>query len=307
MTIKNDFGTSFIISRVVVRMKLYGIILVALWSQAVGESFKKDDDVNLACIIRFLQIMGKLEENITAQSAPGNICRILLPLIFANHSERLCIKLWETKSINAKCVFENLKQSNFIDLELKQKIFSEAPGMRKSFRNKKLFELQSIQKGILINTAKLCKSDPIYGGIFDKILGINSSLILMQENYCMLKYVTENKFLVVSKINLNPKNIPTWSIECRAIVIKKQNENEQKFIEAFHNLEFSSDTIQCLLKLYHDDKIFGWNLAKDLLYRIEINDKVRLAEDYRISKTLSDFSGMSKNCVVSFNWGLFNY
>lgn len=308
MTIK-QFSSVFhhqIRSRVVVRMKLFGIFLVVLLVQVAGESARKaKDDINLACIIRFLQIRGKLEESFHTTPAPGNLCRILLPLIYANHSERLCLRLWETKTVRAECVFEKLKKSNFIDLELKFEIYSESKHLGRNLKKKRLYESSSQQREVLINAAKVCRSDPTYGGLFDEILGINSSLIVLQENYCLLRYVLENKFLAVPRVSLNPKNIPTSSIECKAIVMKRQNENEQKLLEAFQRRKYSAEAVECLLELYHDEKIFGWNLAKDLLYKLNPVESLRRAEDWRISKTLSDFNRKSSNCLYSFNWSLF--
>lgn len=290
-------------------MKLLEFFLVAFLARVASESVVKNkkasDDVNRACIIRFLQIRGKLEESFITSPAPGDLCRVLLPLIYANHSEKLCLRLWERKTVRAECVFERLKNSNFIDLELKKEIYSESKHLGKSLKKKRLYEASSQQREVLISTAKTCRSDPTYGGLFDEILGINSSLIVLQENFCLLKYAIDNKFLAIPRVNLNPRNIPTSSIECTAIVMKRQNENEQKLMEAFQRRKYSAEAVECLLGLYQNEKIFGWNLARDLLYKIDPVESVRRAEDWRISKTLSDFNRKSSNCLYSFNWSLF--
>lgn len=287
-------------------MKLREIFLVSFVLRVAGGTVKtSSEDLNRACIIRFLQIRGKLEEDLRSAPAPSNLCRILLPLIYANQSEKLCLKLFETKNVKANCVFESLKNSEFIDLELKLEIYSKARNVAKNVKKKKVYDVMRLQREILMNTSKACRSDATYGGVFDEILGINSSLIAMQENFCLLKHVLENKFIFVSSINKNQHDIDTSSIDCLAVVTRFQNESDQKLLEAFRKRKYSADAIICLLNLFHDEKIFGWNLAKDFLYKLNISDSVRRAEDWRISKTLSDFSKKSSNCLYSFNWSLF--
>lgn len=287
-------------------MKLREIFLVSFVLRVADGTVKTSgDDHNRACIIRFLQIRGKLEEDVQSSPAPANLCRILLPLIYANQSEKLCLRLFEAKSVRAKCVFESLKNSEFIDLELKLEIYSKARNVAKNVKKKKVYDLTRLQRDILMNTSKACRSDATYGGLFDDILGINSSLIAMQESFCLLKYVLDNKFIFVSNINRNQHDIRTMSIDCPAVVTRVQNDRDQKLLEAFWKRKYSADTISCLLDTYRDEKIFGWNLAKDFLYKLKISDSVRRAEDWRISKILSDFNKKSSNCLYSFNWSLF--
>lgn len=292
-------------SRVELKMKLFRVFLVAFSLEIAGGNVKRvNQDLNHACIIRFLQIKGKLEENLLAQPAPPDLCRILLPLIYANHSERLCLRLWETRSVKADCVFEKLKKSEFIDLELRMEIYSKSKHIPRTDKKRRMHEVTGLQREILINIAKSCRSDPTYGGLFDRTLGINSSLIVLQENFCLLKYVADNKF-VMTPIDTNPKNIETSKIDCQAVLTKCEEESEQKLLEAFRKRKFSLETISCLLEKYHQEKIFGWNLAKDFMKNLHLSKANRRAEDWRISKILSDFTKKSSNCLYSFNWSLF--
>ena len=284
-------------------MEMFRIVLVSLLLQIVFG--KSNENLNHACIIRFLQITGKLDESFETRPAPAELCRILLPLIYANQSERLCLRLWETKSVKADCVFELLKKTEFIDLEIKLELYKKALKLSKVEKKKKVHDATSLQREILINSAKLCRSDPTYGGLFDETLGINSSLILLQENFCLLKYVVQHKFVDVPHININPKKIDTKTIECTTFVSRNEGNKEERLVEAFHKKKFSSETIICLLRYYRDCRIFGWNLAKEFLFQLDIPIEARRSEDIRISKKLSDFNKKSSNCLYAFNWSLF--
>lgn len=291
-------------------MKFLSLYLLSIFTHFTIGDVKKpvgNEDLNHACIIRFLQIRGKMDETIQTAPAPADMCRILLPLVYANHSERLCLRLWETKSVKAECVFEKLKKFEFIDLELKYEIFTKSKSIPKSSKRKYIYEVTVAQREALTQTAKTCKSDFTYGGLFDGILGINSSLIALQKEYCLLKYALENKFLDIKHININPRGIDTRSVECTAVLVQAQDDSEDKLLEAFKYRKYSSDAIKCLLEKYKDERIFGWNLAKDLLYKIKIGEHVKHSEDWRISKKLSDFNRISSNCLFSFNWALFQF
>lgn len=287
-------------------MRLLGVLLVVFVFQVAGENGKKSTgDVNRACLIRFLQIKGKIEEDFLTTQAPPALCRILLPLIYANHSERLCLRLWETKSVKAECVFEILKSNEFIDLELKSEIYSHTKNFAKNERKIKLNDITTAQRNLLLKAAKICRSDATYGGIFDEVLGINHSLISQQEEYCLLRYSAENRFLFIPNMRVNPRGIDISKVNCLSIIMKSSEDAEQKLLEAFRKRKFSSETINCLLKTYHDNRIFGWNVAKDILRKINVADSARRAEDWRISKVLSDFNRASSNCLFAFNWMLF--
>jgi hypothetical protein len=233
------------------------------------------------------------------------MCRILLPLIYANHSERLCLKLWETKSIKAECVFETLKQFEFIDLELKFEVYGKSKHLKAIEKRKFLYDIIKEQREALLKTARICASDFTYGGLFDEILGINSSLIALQKEYCLVKYALQNKFLDVRNANLNPHGISSANLVCATIVVQSQNEKEDRLMEAFRNRNYSSDAIKCLIEKYKDERVFGWNLAKDLVFKLRVSDSIKRSEDWRISKKISEFNEKAKNCLFSFNWSLF--
>lgn len=288
-------------------MRVSEIIFLSFFVSIEGGHVKKVDerDINRACIIRFLQIKGKLEQGFQSSLAPPNLCRILLPLIYANHSEKLCLRLWETKSVKADCVFEKLKNSEIIDLELKIEIYSQSKHLTKTEKNETIQAITKAQRDILISAAKVCKSDSTYGGLFDEVLGINSSLIIMNEKFCLLKYVLENKFIFVSSVNINPRTVHVSPADCLSVISKRKEENEEKLYEAFRKRKYSSEAISCLLSKHNEENIFGWNLAKDFLFKLNLSDSVTRAEDWRISKILSDFNKKSSNCLYSFNWTLF--
>lgn len=287
-------------------MRVLKLLLVSIFLQ-ISQGISRTNDLNQACIIRILQIRGKIEEDLPTQEAPPELCRILLPLIYANHSEKLCVMLWETKSIKAECVIEDLMKNDYVDLQLKFEVYEKLQSLSKKDRMKKLDLVIDAKRKLLFNAAEKCKSDFSYGGIFDEILGMNSNLKTLQKEYCLLKYSIENKFLTLRDVNLNPGGIDTRYLECKPILVQCQDDAEEKFMIALMDREYSADAINCLMERYKEDRIFGWNIALDFLRKMEINEKVKRNEDFRISKIISDYSKMSSNCIFSFNWSLFMF
>lgn len=288
-------------------MKLWAIFLVSvLFHLTFGLNKNEPLDLSQACIVRFLQIKGQLEDSFQSPLASGDLCRVLLPLIYANHSEKLVLKLWETKSVKARCVFDKLKNSQFIDLELKHEIYSYTKHLTKNVKVRRIYEVMLSQRKLLLDAAKMCKSDRSYGGIFDEVLGIDSSPTLYQEHFCLIKYVVDNRFIgFIPSVHLNLKSININNFDCRSIIETKKRENEQKLLKAFQKNNYSRDAIDCILEKYKNENIFGWNLAKVMLTKLDIILKVRLAEDMKISNVLMQFNRKSTNCLFSFNWELF--
>jgi hypothetical protein len=94
-------------------------------------------------------------------------------------------------------------------------------------------------------------------------------------------------------------------MQCKPIVVQCQEDTEKNLLKAFIARKYSTEAIECLLDKYKDERIFGWNLAKDFLKKIQVSEYERRIEDFRISKVLSDFNKISSNCLYSFNWSLF--
>lgn len=284
-------------------MRLFALLLLFGLCRANDRKFS--EDLNQACIIRFLQIRGKIHDNFLKVQAPSDMCRILLPLIYANHSEKLCLRLWEAKTVKANCVFDKLKNSEFIDLELKYEIYSATVTLNKNVRRKRMWEIQRDQRLLLEEVSRVCKSDPDFSGAFDHILGINSSLAVVEHNYCCLQYTMNNGFLDLPKAHLNPLNLTRTTVDCVSIIQRHASERKKALLEAFRRRKYSNEAITCLLDKYHDERIFGWNLAKDVVNRINLSENLRRSEDLRLSRILADFSETSTNCLYSFNWELF--
>lgn len=284
-------------------MRLFALLLLISVCRANDRKFS--EDLNQACIIRFMQIRGKMNDNFLKVEAPSDVCRILLPLVYANHSEKLCLRLWEAKTVKANCVFDKLKNSDYIDLELKYEIYSATVTLNRNVRRKRMWEIQRDQRLLLEEVARECKSDPDFGGAFDHILGINSSLAVVEQNYCILQYTMNNGFLDLPKEHLNPLNLTRTTIDCVSIIQRLGSEKKKSLLEAFRRRKYSNEAITCLLDKYHDERIFGWNLAKDIVNRINLSDNLRRSEDLRLSRILADFSRTSTNCLYSFNWELF--
>ena len=141
-------------------MKLLAIFVISALLEVVSGSRKvRYDDLSQSCIVRFLQIKGRLEDSFPSSSAPAGLCRVLLPLIYANHSEKLALKLYELKNVRAKCIFEALKNSKFIEMELQLEIFSQTKHLTVNAKRKKEYEVMINQRKLLLDTAQSCESD----------------------------------------------------------------------------------------------------------------------------------------------------
>lgn len=162
-----------------------------------------------------------------------------------------------------------------------------------------------MERDVLLKASDICKSDETYGGLFDDILDIDSSMAAKIRDFCLLKYVVDNKFISLRYVNINPHQIDKSRVQCRPIVSQCQDEAEENLLEALKAREYSADAIECLMYEYREEGIFGWNVAKEFLSKIQINEFSKRSEDFRISKVLSDFNKISSNCLFSFNWSLF--
>ena len=255
-------------------------------------------DVGKDCIAKYLKDRNKLEDSF---SVPENIeptCQLLMPIIMKTFEIVLCKKLADKESIKAECVIDGLRHEGALEYMLKQELILMSSELKEDESKLRLEEVKEKLRIIFEETARICKSDPTYAGLFNDILEIkNESLAVLRQDYCFTKFVIESKLIDVQDVDFNPKQIVTSNIDCQTMIKNNRIEREKKLLEAFKNRNITKEQLQCIKDKFQIDRAFDSNLALEVIDQIDVSLEVRKKNRAKIAKQLENFVKSVFMCV----------
>lgn len=262
-------------------------------------------DQGNACIIRYLKSKNRLDEDFpVSDSVDTSKCNLVMPIIMKAFEAALCKKLTDEKSIEAECVMEYLKQEGAMDFMLVEEVIVMSKGLNEE-KGKQIIEETKEQLRIVFeDAAKVCKSDPNYGGLFDDVLEIrNESLAVLRRDYCFKKFVIESKLIDVKDVDVNPRKISTSNIDCQTMIKNNRLEREKKLEQTLKSRKMPKDQIQCIMDKFQIERAFDSNLALEVIDQIDVTIEVRRINRQNIAKRLEKFINAIFMCVGRTNIG----
>lgn len=118
----------------------------------------------------------------------------------------------------------------------------------------------------------------IFRGVFE----YNETLVTMETNYCLGKYVTDNGILTLPDgVNLNPNSLNTTYLNCSIIVDEAKRKDEQRFRD---NMTLRDQTaVVCVMKVYKENEVFYLDFADMVLLNLQLPEEKKQAERKTIS------------------------
>lgn len=279
-------------------MKLQ-LLFVFLSISALSRS-DSNTDLGASCIVRYLKNSNKLPSDFP-DIAGGKLidCRTITSIMYRSLTSLLCGRLLDVKTENVDCVMQQLSERGMVDLIFILDIAlvhvdDDNDETIKELRTSTEFKL----KDILLETARVCENDPNYGGLFDKHLGyeIDSIISIERRNYCYAKFAIESELIENvddEGIDLNPKKISTFDIDCRSMIIECRRERETSLMKKLKSKRISNEQLQCVMDKYQIERAFDTVLALEVIDNLKISPKMRKANLVKVNKRLLNFiSGM---------------
>lgn len=277
----------------VVLAKLLGVLSAVLYCKASAL------DIGNGCMARYLKDRKILEDDFPVSGLTDSVsCRIVLPIIVNSFENVLCQKLSEKDTIRTDCVIDELKKNHALEYMMKQEVILMTKDLNENDSKVKIETVKEKLRNIFEETANICDSDPVYGGLFDDILEIkNESLAVLRQDYCFTKFVIEGKLIEVQNVDFNPKKIATSNIDCQTMIRNNRIEREKKLLEALKTRNLTKEQLQCVMDKFQIERAFDSNLALEVIDHIDVSLNVRRANREKIAKKLENFVKSIFLCV----------
>lgn len=283
------------ISIVECTMKLKILLTLVAVTVEVSQCISSELDEGKKCVVQYLKEKGKLNPNFPSNK-PNPNCRLVLGLV-VSAIENGMIESLTYSSPNSACVTNEFKNRESIDIFMKIEAITLNKEMNENEIEMQLKEAKDELKENLNQIGRACDTDPSFGGQFDHILGIkNDSLAVLQQKYCLAKYVVDNNVLVLKDVDINPDRISIENIECGRVIDNYRHNELTKIKDG--STSISPLFSDCMIQKYLDDDYFNVILALKVLEEIPLRPKYKREETERLNSELVDFNMSILNCVL---------
>lgn len=231
-------------------------------------------DKGHACIIQDLQRKGLLEEDFPS---PANTvgCH-LAASVMSSLEDAFYGTLDDKESIKADCVKPKLKQYNLFDYAMKKEIVEMSRQIPKEKADEFLKSAKNGMKEALDKSAKDCDSDPTWAGIYDEILGIkNTTLVVLQKNYCMLKNSIDKNLLKVGEIEMNPENIDIDNLDCDELIQNHVDKLTNEMRKKYEEKGMRGAQVDCVIDTFKTGNAFDIIIALEVIEKLDISPGLR--------------------------------
>ncbi|XP_037033988.1 uncharacterized protein LOC119072795 [Bradysia coprophila] len=245
-----------------------------------------------ACLIQYLQKKGKLDDNFKSMEKPSPNCLFVMPLTKMVLRKTFTDRIDSEIPNHSDCLKARFDSQDTLDLVIKISVIREVD--IKTELDPVRQALHEDLKGIMSHCDT---NDESFLAIFNDYLGNkNETLAVLQEDYCVSKYVADNKILDLTDVELNPSQIDIENLNCNQMVEKLRNDSEKELSDKISTLPHGQKILVCVMDAYKINKIFDTGIALKVLYNLDVPKDIKEAEKVRLTQILSGFGLATFNC-----------
>lgn len=278
------------------------VIFVAVLS-VVGAAEVDTIENTFNCYTDYLKRHGVLEAKFVSEPFNGEsvLCEAVLSTTVAGvysalHDE---FKMNSQLSSSADCIVDQLKKSQWSDLDIKEQVYVFSESTTEAEKDQKIHELQQLQANISSAAVISCMAEKEFGELFEQIFSKEDEHEDFVADFCFRSYAIENKIIDTAAyvVNPNPNNINIRDVQCRTIVEKNFKEAEDELrVHLLKDIGENAHKVDCLIKKYHDNHYFDKTLAVALLGELKITEDQKKVEKKRFIDVMTKITMSLAEC-----------
>lgn len=261
-----------------------------LYASAASSAFRDGE----ACLVQYLQKKGKLDTTVKSTEPPSPNCRVVMPLTKIVLRKTFTDRIEKEVANHKDCLTAAFDDRETLDLIIKISVIQEIDDVKADLQSTRQ-ALKEDLKSILIQCDT---NDDAFIAIFHDYLGYkNETLEVLQQDYCLAKYVADNKIVDLSNVELNPGRIDTANIDCNPMVEKLRNDSEKELSDKIFSLPKGQSILRCVMDAYKKGGIFDAGVALKVLYNLDVPKGVKDGDKDRLTQKLSGFGLATYTCM----------
>lgn len=191
------------------------------------------------------------------------------------------------------CVEKALKKAKFQRFVFLKGAYTKATHLTDAVKTQKLKEVKDEEKKVSAEILPACIDDTKFNELFDHLY--NEAPDDNKEDYCVRKYVLDNKILDSRyNVQLNPKSIKTSNINCVPLIEENRKDVEKSFTE---HRNYSLDKKICIRVVFKNGKYFDNVAAVTLLKTSNLTKEQLATERTKFINAMIRSSKESVTCV----------
>lgn len=247
-----------------------------------------------ACSVEYLQSKGKLSEKFLSSQPASSQCRLVIPLTIQVINTIVHDMITKEIPAVADCLIEELDNKGAIDYIILLNVVTvnrflnetERQAQFNTTRNDFRVELEEIASHCQIDSRSFIK-------IFNGYLGVkDESLDMVKQEYCLVKYVADNKIVDLGNVETNSKNIDHDTVICDGIVEADRRKTEGEVMEKITDKE----VLSCATDYYMSNKIYDSIVGLEVLRKVDLPAEAKEVETNRLTDNLVQFFEALYSC-----------
>lgn len=256
-----------------------------------------DASTDSECALQELKSKGKVDMDFPfPMSVESPECRLTLSQL--NQIMRADIKHFIEKEIpnDGNCLANELIQrEKTLDLILTVSAILAADSFSESEKKTRLIGFRNEMKKDLKEIATQChtpedKLVSLYQSAFEN----NETLIAMESDYCLAKYVSDRNILDLVDVNLNPNDIKIKHLNCSIVMEEEMRKDEEKFRNTITVRDLAA--VSCIMNLYKEKGVFDLDFAWIVLGKLGMPSEQKRSERDKINEEFEYLSVSFLNC-----------
>lgn len=247
----------------------YGVVILLLCAALKSQAQMATENMH-TCMIHDLKQKGLLEEDFPF---PGSPTGCFLLSTFLSITEDLITNQFDKhESINADCVKPKFRQYKLYDYLMMNEVVEKSKQISKEKADELMKVARKEIKDVIDKAAEDCNSDPTWAGLMDNVLGIkNTTLIVLQQDYCFLKNSIDKKLINVGEVKMNPENIDIHNLNCDEFIQNHMNEVIRNLRKVFEEKALRTDQIDVLINILKTGNFFDVQIAIVVIEKLDIS------------------------------------
>lgn len=250
-----------------------------------------------ACLVKYLKNKRKLSTDYQSAIPASSKCRNR-PFVLKFARSELKDLIAKNIPNAAECLTSKINYREAVDYVVKIMVLQNSESLSDTEKQTQVEATRSQIKEEFERILSDCNTDDKTFIEFFSILGNrNYSLKEIQYEYCLAKYVVDNKVLEFD-VEMNPQHIDPASVDCEKIIEADKQEDEKAFNDLNSpKVKEQGGSMDCGVNTYRNMRVYDWFAGLQVVRDIDISEDVKRMEANRMFAKIREFVLTRSICI----------
>lgn len=267
------------------------------------------------CIADYLASLGMIDSELGSSDPPSQLCSAIIEVTKAQLLKGVKEEIVndDNMKLEADCIIETLKKSNFTNYLLITYVYSSDERISAVKKDEMMAHLQKDLTNFTLDSFIHCQSGKKFGEVFDDLFSDSSSdeeELDDAEDYCVRKRIVDSNLINMDQvtIELNPKKIETAKLDCNVLYQKALKDGEDELVKTLLDDDSSEQNdekknmkpteVACLVGVIREDNYIDQMVLFDYIKEMNLDEARKSEMRERFIKIMTKLVKSSSKCFL---------